>query len=151
MRGRHCPEADHWIAFLNFLGVGNPGKAEMINKWNILLRKLTPRCYSLGSVEPWGRSGMLGAPRLTEKVAGIWLELLLCGYLLVQTSGASQSVSQVHPWALHSLSLSAQQWRESGRPEPERRSHTGLCILFWFFSKQETAQTQHPIWLIRRG
>lgn len=112
----------------------------MIDKWNILLRKLTPRCYSLGNVEAWGRSGMLGALRQTEKAAGVLLELLLCGYLLVRTSQPGRPVcfpgaSAGSPHTL--LSAVEVEW-QSG---PERGSHTGLHILFFFFQARNSTNS----------
>lgn len=63
--------------FFNLSGEGNPRYAERIDEWNILLRKLTPWCHSLGCIASWGPIGD------AEKAAGILLELLLCGYLLL--------------------------------------------------------------------
>lgn len=150
-REGECPEADHWIAFLNFLGVGNPRKADMINKWNILLRKLTPRCYSLGSVQPWGsrdagssETNWEGSRHLTWASA-VWISS--CpnqrGKPICVPSAPIGS-----PFTLTLGSAVEVEWQTWAR---EKIPHGLTCILFCFVFKQETAQTQHPIWLIRRG
>lgn len=106
--------------------MGNLGKALAIDKRNILLRKLTPRRYSLGSAERWGRSRMLGAPRPVERAAASNLSLRCVDIFSTEPAAAGQSASRARRQAVRCLLLGKPRWGWGGGPRPERNSHTAL-------------------------
>ena len=118
----------------------NLGKAQAIDKRNILLRKLTPQCYSLGSAEAWGQSGMLGAPRPAERAVASNLSFCCVDIFSSEPAAAGQSA----PWrvgkAVHSAGLQARQapvgvgWWSWAREELSHGlTHSSSSSSFFFY------------------